>query len=602
MAGVARRVRTTVRVATRVVRSPALRPVEAAFLAFSVVEYGSWVAILLYAYAATGAASVGLVALAQLLPSAAVAPFAATLGDRYPRGRVLRTAYVLLASLTASVALGMTAGWPPVAVYAAAIATSVAVTLVRPTHNALLPTLASSPDELAAANAVTSIAEAGGLLLGPLAAAAILTQATPGAVLAILALVAAAAAVLVLRLPDARASTSVAPGTGWGEVDVLAGFRALSSDGDARLIVAILSARTLMIGVTDVLFVLLALELFGTGESGAAVLSAAMGAGGLIGGGAAFLLVGRQRIAPVLVTCAVGWGATFAVLGIVESGRLAPLLLVAGGTGLAVMDVAGRTILQRAVRDEILTRVFGILEGLMMGALAAGSILVPAVVAMVGLEASIVVFAALLPAILVLAWPGLRALDGRAIVPARALALLRRLRLFEALDPPAIEALGRSARWLSVPAGRTVIREGDAGDRYFVLESGAVTVTQSGRHVRSLSEPGDAFGEVALLEDVPRTATVTADQPSILLAIERDAFLAAVTGHPVVSADARRVVDTHRRADLDRASGGAGSPPSAAGPGSSGDPGSVNGPRPSGDPGSVTGPPSSGDAGSVRGG
>ena len=168
------RPRNTLRIVGRVLRNPTLRRVELAFLSFNTVEYGSWVAILLYAYSATGPASVGLVALAQLLPAAAVAPFGGTLGDRFRREHVLLVAYSLFASWTALIAAGMLLAWPVAVVYLAAIAASMTLTLVRPAHNALLPGLAHDPSELTAANAVTSIAESSGLLLGPLAAAAIL--------------------------------------------------------------------------------------------------------------------------------------------------------------------------------------------------------------------------------------------------------------------------------------------------------------------------------------------------------------------------------------------------------------------------------------------
>jgi hypothetical protein len=253
-------------------------------------------------------------------------------------------------------------------------------------------------------------------------------------------------------------------------------------------------------------------------------------------------------MAPVLLACGLLWGAVFALLG-TGSGAFAPLLLIVGGTGLAIMDVAGRTILQRAVRDTVLARVFGILEGLMMAALAVGSILVPIVIAAVGIERAILVFAAFLPIVLALAWPGLRALDRRSEVPVRALGLLRSLRMFEALAAPAIESLARSAAWLTVEAGVVVIREGDTGDRFYVLESGAVAVSRGGTQIRTLGSRGDSFGEVALLRDIPRTATVTTTTESELLALGRAEFLAAVTGHPVVSAEAGRVVEAHLEAD-----------------------------------------------------
>jgi Cyclic nucleotide-binding domain/Major Facilitator Superfamily len=563
MTAIADRLRTTLRVAGRVVGNPVLLRVELAFLAFNIVEYGSWVAILLYAYDVTGPESVGIVAVGLLVPAALVAPPMSSIGDRFPRQWVLVGAYAGLALANGLTALGMLASWPVLLVYLIAATDAFPLTPVRPTHNALLPSLARGPDELTAANAGTSIAEAGGMLLGPSLAAVVLWFAPPGAVLLVLAAVSAVAMLLII--PDAirhpvsqadEAAVAAVTDTEPWVVRIAAGFRALMIDGEARMVVLILGARTLMIGVTDVLFVLLALELFGTGDSGAAVLSAAVGVGGIIGGASAIALVGRRRMSLVMLASAVTWGTAFALVGVAASGTLAPFLIALGGIGLSLLDVAGRTVLQRGVRNAVLARVFGILEGLMMAALAVGSILVPVVVAMVGLETSVLVFAAFLPVVLVLAWPGLRAMDRRAAVPARGLDLLRRIPMFDALDPPALEGLARAAAWIEVAAGAVVIREGDVGDRFYVLESGAVEVERGGAHVRALTSSGDAFGEIALLLDVPRTATVTAAATSTMLVLDRATFLAAVTGHPVVHTVAARTVDAHLRADAGGAAGG----------------------------------------------
>ncbi len=571
MTAVLSRPRSTLRIVGQVLRNATLRRVELAFLSFNTVEYGSWVAILLYAYSATGPASVGLVALAQLLPAAVVAPFGGTLGDRFRREHVLLAAYSLFAAWTALIAAGMLLAWPVAMVYLAAIAASMTLTLVRPAHNALLPGLAHDPSELTAANAVTSIAEATGLLLGPLAAAAILTVAEPGAVLAVLALVAATAALLVLGLRphadpgphvsdeayDAALHPEEEPHTEARGPAILGGFRALAQHPDARLIVAILSSRMLLIGACDVLFVLIAIEQFGTGESGAAILSAAIGAGGILGGMAAFGLIGRQRLAPVLLASGLAWGVLFLLFGALAPAVLAPVLLVACGVALTLMDVAGRTALQRAVHDEVLARVFGILEGLMTVCLAVGSILLPVAVGLLGIPAAAAAFALVIPLVVVLASPGLRGIDRRANVPVRALALLRRLPLFAGLAPPTLESLARSGVWQSVPPSTVVIREGDPGERFFVLETGSVDVSRGGEFVRTLSSAGDGFGEIALLRNVPRTATVTATKESQLLGIGRTEFLAAVTGQAVVSATAGRIVDSYLDHDRGQVAGDA---------------------------------------------
>jgi MFS family permease len=546
MSGSADRLNATLRVVREVLGNPALRRVELAFFGFNVVESGAWIAILLYAYQATGAASVGLVALAQLVPAGLCAPLAATLGDRYPRERVLLGGYLLVSLTLGLTALAMLRGWPAIAVYLPAIGATMSLTLIRPAQAALLPSLARTPAELTAANAVSSIAEAGGLLAGPLVAAAILAFWSPGAVLASMIVVTATAAALVLGIRRAAAAAAHhdaarAPQHGNLREVVLEGFRALARDRDARLLVAVLSSRMLMFGITDVLFVLLAFDLFKTGESGAAILSAALGAGGLIGGATAFLLIGHPSIAPVLAASAAACGVAFAVIGAPVSALAAPALVVVAGLGLTVMDVAGRTILQRAIDDEVLARVFGILEGLDMWSLALGSVLVTAVVALVGVQGSVLVFAVVLPALIALAWPALKELDRRAVVPVRELDLLGRLRLFEALYPAAMESLAQHASWEVAPAGAPIIREGEPGDRFYVLESGAVTVSKEGRFLRRLTTPGDSFGEIALLRDIPRTATVVADELTVLLVLDRSSFLTAVTGSPAAAEAVDRV-------------------------------------------------------------
>jgi hypothetical protein len=543
--------RATLGVIAEVLQSPRLRRVALAFLVFNAVEAGAWVVILLYAYAATGPESVGLVALAQLLPAAVVAPLAATLGDGRSRHGLLLAGYATLAATLGLTACAMLSGWPPLAVYAAAIAASTSLVLVRPAQHSLLPEIAFTPQELTAANAVSSIAEALGILAGPLVVAALLAAASHGWALAVGAIAMAGAALLVLSLADRETSALAAPRTPADASvgsslaryrrQVAEGFAALAGHRDARLLVLLLGGRTLMIGITDVLFVLLALEFFGTGESGAATLAAALGAGGIAGGAAAFLLVGQPRIAWIIAGASAGWGLALAILSLPGIGPVAPLVMVAGGTGLAVLDIACRTFLQRAVPFDVLSRVFGIVEGLSMVVLAVGSVLVTAVVAVVGLEASILVFAALLPAVVAFAWPPLSRLDARTLVPQRELALLRRALLFAALPPPALEGLARAAKWKQVPAGGRVLREGEVGTDYFLLESGSVVATRDGRFLRRMDAPAAGFGEIALLRDVPRTASITAERDSVLLVLGRNEFLAALTGNAGAAATAEQV-------------------------------------------------------------
>ncbi len=531
--------------ARRLWRNGALRRVLPAFLLFTCAEFGTWVAILLYAYERTGPASVGVVALIQLVPAALLAPAAASLGDRFPRERVLVGGYLVQAVAMGATGAAMLVEAPIPVVYGLAVVAASSVVVARPTQSALLPSLAVAPDELTAANGATGVVEGAGILIGPLAAGAIVAVATPAAVFlaAAVALLVAAAVVAGLR-PIAGLEAADDP-SGLDEradVSIREGLRTVSSDRDARLVVGLLTARTLMIGAADVLFVLLALDLLGIGEPGAGLLSGALGAGAIVGGATTFRLIGRSRLASVAAAGAIAWGVAMAGIAITGSAWLAPLLVVIGGAGLAVVDIAGRTMLQRSIRDEVLARVFGLQEGLAMAGLAAGSIIVPILVALFGLVGAVLVTAAILPALVGLWWRRLTDLDRRAVVPVREIALLRRSPMFRPLPAPQLEAVARRSTWLTIGRGATLIREGEPGDRFYVLASGSLGVDRAGRHLRDVDVVGDGVGEIALLRGVPRTATVTAQVDTSLLAIDRAPFLAAVTGHPGAFAAAERAV------------------------------------------------------------
>jgi MFS family permease len=525
-----------------------LRRVLLAYLLFSAAEYGTWVAMLLYAYERTGPLSVGLVALIQLVPAALFAPAAAALGDRYPREKVLAGGYAAQAGAMFVTGLSMVADAPPALTYALAAVAASSLVVTRPTQSALVPSLAVAPEDCTAANGASGFFEGGGMLIGPLAAAAILTVGTPASVFLVAAAALAVALLATIRLPLASTTPiliDTTPASGAADdAGILGGLRLILADRDARVLVGLLTVRMVAIGACDVLFVLLALELLGTGEPGAAILAGALGAGAMLGGAATFTIVGRTRLAVVAAAGAIAWGGALGLVGLSASALAAPLLVVAGGAGLAIVDVAGRTMLQRSVRDEILSRVFGLQEGLAMAGLAIGSVLAPILVATVGLLEAVLVVAAILPLVVALGWRRLGDLERRANVPAREIALLRREPIFRPLPAPALESVARRANWIIVPAGDRFIREGERGETFYVLAAGALRVERDGELLRDVTRPGDGVGEIALLRGVPRTATVMATESSTLLAIDRAPFLAAVTGHPDAIAAADAVVAT----------------------------------------------------------
>ena len=527
--------------------NPALRRLELAFLLFNAVEFGTWVAILLYAYAAIGPASVGIVAVIQLVPGALLAPLLSNLADRFPRGRVLFLGYVAQLVTFGATWVGMALDAPPVLVIAAATCAATVLTITRPTHGSLVPSLARTPEELTAANGWSGSMEGAGMLLGPLVAAGILLVATPAAVFGAATIACLLAAALAVHLPHvgAVAEPSTRTGDDANAGSVLDGLRLAARHGSTRLVVGILAVRMVVIGALDVLFVLLALEVYDIGDSGASMLNAALGLGVVAGGAITFTFVGRQHLAPILATAGLVAGLALVAIGAISSAVAAAALIVATGVGFAICDIVGRTILQRVTPDLVLGRVLGAVEGLAFAGLAVGALLAPLLALWVGVQGAVVLVGLLLPAGIALSWVGLRAMDRLVLVPVRALELLRASSIFAPLPLPQVDWLARQARWITVEPGKVLIAEGDPGDAYYVLESGTLAVSQGGRPIRVVDARADGVGEIALLRDVPRTATVTAAATSVLLMIRREAFLEVVAGHPP-SRDAAQQVITAR--------------------------------------------------------
>ena len=533
------------RVFGAVARDPSLLRIELAFFGFNMTEYATWIALLVHAYERGGAATAGIVAVAMLVPAGFVAPFAAFAGDRWRRDHVLSIGYLAQALSLGAAALALSSGAPDVVVYGVVAISAASLTFTRPTLFAVLPGITRTTEDLTAANAVSGLAENAGIFLGPLIAGILLTRSTPAMVFGVFAVVTFINAVLVARLRvDAG---SVTPSSRMEASHVLAktleGFMVLRRERHARLVVLILSAGVVVIGALDVLFVAVAIDLLHKGEGWAGFLNSAFGLGGIAGAAVTVVLVGRRRLTPPLMGGAALFGGPIAVAGAAPAVASAPLLFAASGFGRSVASVAGNTLLQRIAPDDVVSRVFGVLEGLGMFALAIGSISASSLVEAFGIRTALVVVGAFVPAVLLLLRTPLLSLDREAKVPdAEGLALLRRLPIFAPLPAPAIERIMANLVHLDVVAGTVLMREGDVGDRFYVIAEGAVAVTIEGEHVKDL-HAGSYFGEIALLRDVPRTATVTATTALTLLSLDREPFLEAVTGHPQARERAEAVAD-----------------------------------------------------------
>jgi len=524
-----------------------LRRVELAFLGFNMTESATWIAIFVYAFERGGAAEMGAVSAILLLPSAIVAPFAAYAGDRFRRDRVLAIDYVVQGLAVGATAATLHADAPAGFVYAAATIASISITFTRPAQNSLLPALTPTPADLTAANVVSGVVEGAGKMLGPIIAGILLGTSGSAAVFAVFAVLTLLGALLAATLrvdvgavtPDARIDAA--------DVfhETLRGFHTLRRAPEPRLVVLLLSAGVIVVGALDVLFVATAIDLLGIGAGGAGYLSAAFGAGALVGAASTVALVGRRRLTPSLAGGALLFGAPIGLVAVAPSAVSAPVLFATAGAGRSVGDVSGRTLLQRISPNDVLSRVFGVLEGCTMLALVIGSVGAAVLIETSGVQTALVVVGAFLPVVILLSSGRLLSIDRSAEAPdAEILRLLREIPFFAPLPAPAMERVMADLIATEAAAGDLLIREGDPGDRFYVIVEGEVAITRRGAHV-SEQGPGAYVGEIALLRDVPRTATVMAKTPLRLLALEREPFLLAVTGHPV-SHEAARAVATAR--------------------------------------------------------
>jgi MFS family permease len=237
----------------------------------------------------------------------------------------------------------------------------------------------------------------------------------------------------------------------------------------------------------------------------------------------------------------------FALVGVLPAIIPALVFLGLAGVGRNVMDVAGRTLLQRTVPDQVLSRVLGVLEGLYNISIGIGAVLAALVILALGLRGTFIVAGVVLALVAGLCLRPLSAIDRSAPAPGRSLERARALALFAPLDGVVLERLAAAFQPLSLPAGSVIIREGEPGERFYLVDRGEVSVLKDGAEVARLG-PGDYFGEISLLKQVPTTATVVAQTDVAVLALDPDIFVEAITG----SARARRVVEDVMTRRLDR--------------------------------------------------
>ena len=497
-----------------------------------ICEWALWVAVLVYAYQHGGSTTAGIAAVLLLVPTVFVAPWAGRAADGPRPNRVLATVYSVQSIALAVATVLAFFGLHAVFVVGAAAVSINAITFIRPTISVVVPSIVVAPADLVAANLLTGNADSWSVLAGPLMASGLLALGSSTLVFGGCALVGLACSCLVWptarkeralpQLPERSRRTGIR--------DLAALVRSMSRTPGSTQLLTVLAGQYVLVGGLDLLYVNIAFRVLHLADSGPGLLNASFGVGAVIGGMLSALVIARRRLAPALIAAVLVIAAAMLVLGGWTTFAGTVTMLGVAGAGRSMLDVTGRMLLQRSAPQDALASVFAVLEVLAGAGTLCGSLLVQVLVAISGVQAAVIGVAGAFLLVAVCTAPALRHADEHADAPVVEIRLLRSVPLFAPLPGPELEVLARTAVPVAFDEGDAVVREGEVGDRYYVIADGTVEVSVDGRSTRTMSR-GEGFGEIALLAAVARTATVVARTRCAMLAVERANFLRAVVGH-----------------------------------------------------------------------
>ena len=525
----------------RVFANPRVRNIQIADAGSTLGIWAYGVALPVYAYHAGGARAVGLLFFARFVLAALASPWIGLLVDRWSRRRVMLTSDLVRSGLMVAMTVVATTGGNAYAIYAIAVTSTIVAVSWAPAQAALMPSLVDSPDELTAANVVGNTISSVGMFAGPALGGVLLALSGPSAVFALTAALTLWSALFVLRVPpDPKPTPGEHPHI---VAELTAGFTAVIRRPALRVVVGLSGAQAIVDGALEVLLVVLALRLLHGGNATLGWLNTAMGIGSIGGAVAVAAFATRRRLAGGF---AIGLLLSTVPLGLAAAvSSLAPALVLLGvlGVGAIFFQVNSVTLIQRSAENEVMGRVFTFLGSLALGGMAIGSVVAPIIVNWLGPRGALIATAAFVPILLIPLWPSLRRIDDDAVIAERPLELLRRIDIFANLPEAVLERLASGATSISVAADQVVVSRGEVGNHFYAIVTGKAAVDRDDGTTRELG-PGEFFGEIALLRDVARTATVRAVEPLQLFALERDEFLTAVTGHGPTLAATENVVTT----------------------------------------------------------
>ena len=501
---------------------------------------GDWaynVALVVWVYDQTHSAGwVSAATLGRMVPRLIACPYGGVVAERFERVRLMMTADAVRAVLMALLAGAVAMSWPVAAVIGIAASLSVAATVYDPATSAMVPQLLGE-DDLAAGNALTETINNVAIIAGPAVGAIVLALGEPSIVMALDSVTFVISALLLARI-KARSVPSDVTMDGGPLQQIAVGVKAVVGSSTAAILTGFTVVTTMLYGADTVLLVLVSKSKLGTGATGYGYLLVALGVGGVIAATFINRLAKLPRLSVVLAVGMIVYAAPTAALVVVHSPAIAFTIEVIRGMATIVVDVLAMTALQRSLAPDLIARVFGVFWALVLGGLALGAAIMPAVLAVASLDTTLLLAGLVVPVLVVLIFPKLAQLDTIAARQAEILAprvsMLGRLDIFAAASQPMLERLAKRAGSMVTEPGATIIQQGEPADALFILVEGSVDVSfvppggRKSQHIRTMEAPA-YLGEIGVLQGVPRTATVTAATATSLLRIDADTFVSALT-------------------------------------------------------------------------
>jgi len=535
-------------------------------IGLSVSSIGSWaynVALYVYVYEQTQSAGwAAATTLGRFVPALLFGSYGGVIAERIERRRLLIS--LDLISMTVMIVLGILTGADVLALFAIMLAaiTSMIGTIYYPATAAMTPQVVDESD-LAGANAFESLVENVSVIAGPALGAGVLAVSSVEVALFFNAATFLFSAWCSSQIETRSAASDVTEGGSAGVLkQVATGFKTILSSSTAAILVGASVLASFFYGTDTVLFVVYSEERLGIGPDGFGLLLAGLGVGGIIMSPFVDKLAGSPKLARIISLGLIVYTLPTALLLVIDVPAFAFGIQIIRGAGTLVVDVLAVTALQRSLPSDMIARVFGVFMTLVLAAISLGAFVTAPLLGAAGLDTTLLVYSVGVSVLVIVAYPRTRLVDREMTQRLAALAprikALEGLGIFASASRTALERLAAAAEEVTLPAGDRIIQEGDPADFFYVTTDGTVSVSAVGelgqeQHLRTMG-PREYFGEIGLLEQGPRTASVDATTDVTLLKIPGDDFVSALTETAATSAfmeGARmRLARTHPSRDL----------------------------------------------------